>query len=782
MARRTLTASPEGIGTIRKTLKRLKKTQTYLAGMVGCSRQTIGSLLKGNPIDCDIFMDVCQKLGLNWETIAVSESIPSLDEIEIDVLVAEIREQVRPCIDRECGTMRVLDMTQPIGLGKIYTEVNILEKILGRRRLNLEQLLEGCSLEEGEFYRFGLSGVKERRVPGLEAVERYDKLMVLGQPGVGKTTFLKYLAIECSRGNFQSDRVALFVPLKRFAETDGTPSLLDYIAEEWVSWGANRERTEAKSTLELLLQKGRGLVLLDGLDEVREEDSDRIIREIQDCANRFDTCQFVATCRIAAREYTFSQFCEVEVAAFEDEQIQAFATRWFDTKELDFAEDFMAQLEANPTIKELATNPLLLTLLCLEFEDSGDFPADRAELYQRAVATLLRKWDNKRRIRRQQVYQQLSVPRKEDLLGQIAFRTFDRKEYFFKQRQVERHIADYICNLPDAPTDTEALHVDSEAVLKSMEAQHGLLVERARGIYSFSHLTFQEYFTARKIVTSPPVEAMEALQNLASQIFEKRWREVFLLAVQMLPSADELLQLMKREVDGLVAGDEKIQAFLQWVDRKTQAIDAPYKPAAIRAFYLSQSLSQSFSQSLDPLDRFRSFTQFLLESLSRSLDPLYQSLSRSLDQSLDQSLYQSLDQSLYQSLSRSLDLDQFLSRSLNLCRFLDQFLDQSLHLEEPLKTLKDQLPDPKSDIEIRKQWWEENGRTWTEQLRSLMIEHRHIGQDWQFDDEQLEQLQRYYDANQLLVDCLNSPCYVTRGVREDIEATLLLPADRVRLN
>jgi predicted NACHT family NTPase len=102
----------------------------------------------------------------------------------------------------------------------------------------------------------------------------------------------------------------------------------------------------------------------------------------------------------------------------------------------------MQQLQSNPPIEELATNPLLLTLLCLEFEDSGDFPADRAELYKRAIATLLIKWDAKRDIERAQVYKKLSVQRKQDLLSQIALTTFERKDYFFKQRDVEGYTAD----------------------------------------------------------------------------------------------------------------------------------------------------------------------------------------------------------------------------------------------------------------------------------------------------------------------------------------------------
>ena len=53
--------------------------------------------------------------------------------------------------------------------------------------------------------------------------------------------------------------------------------------------------------------------------------------------------------------------------------------------------------------------------------------------------------------------------------------------------------------------------MDSEVVLKALEAQHGLLVERARGIYSFSHLTFQEYFTAREVVNNSAAQALEKL-------------------------------------------------------------------------------------------------------------------------------------------------------------------------------------------------------------------------------------------------------------------------------
>ena len=206
------------------------------------------------------------------------------------------------------------------------------------------------------------------------------------------------------------------------------------------------------------------------------------------------------TCRIAAREYTFEKFTEVEVADFDDEQIADVSGKWFGCKQDEVkAKRFLEKLKENPPIRELASSPLLLTLLCLVFEDSGDFPANRAELYKDGVDVLLKKWDGKRNIERDQVYKKLSLKRKEDMLSQIAYCTFATGNYFFKQKEVEQQIREFIENLPGASSDEETLNLDSEAVPKSIEAQHGLFVERARSIYSFSHLTFHEYFAAREV-------------------------------------------------------------------------------------------------------------------------------------------------------------------------------------------------------------------------------------------------------------------------------------------
>ena len=330
-----------------------------------------------------------------------------------------------------------------------------------------------------------------------------------------------------------------------------------------------------------ILQQGQMLVLLDGLDEVREEDTKRVLRQILEFSDQFHLNQFVMTCRIAAKEYTFERFTEVEVADFDPEQIAIFAQNWFRLSDPVKAERFIQTLEENKPIQELASSPLLLTLLCLVFGESADFPANRSELYKEGLDVLLKKWDGKRNIQRDQLYKNLSLKRKEDLLSQIALITFEQKDYFFKQKTLEAYISDFICNLPNFDSDPEILRMDSEAVLKSIEAQHGLFVERAKSIYSFSHLTFQEYFAAREI------DASSIYSKLVKHINEKRWREVFLLTTGMTRNADVLLLLMKKEIDSLIALDKNLQLFLEWLGQKSSSIRTSHKLFAIRFFYFT---------------------------------------------------------------------------------------------------------------------------------------------------------------------------------------------------
>jgi predicted NACHT family NTPase len=445
MAAKSLTATPAGIQQINRALTDRGWSREDLAKECDCSRQPAMNFASGKSVSKKLFVSFCNKLKLDWEAVSGLKTLTDTEIVpdttpDLSDLVQTVRGQVYADIQDRCGTMRVLDMEQPIGLGDIYTSVNILEKISGRRRLGLEELLQDCDPEN--FDRFVLGQVRHQRIPGLQAVEDHRQLMILGKPGAGKTTFMKRLAILCNGGEFQPQRVPVFVTLKDYAEAAGSPNLQTYIQNQWKTCGV--KEADALATI---LEAGHALILLDGLDEVRETDHDRVLQDIKTFTQQYRDCQCVITCRIAAREYIFETFTEVEVADFDPDQIAEFATKWFAAKQdPKKAATFIQRLEDNEPIKELATNPLLLTLLCLVFERI-DLPERRAKIYEEGLTILLKKWDESRIIARNKVYEKLSVKNKEDLLSDLALMTFEEGEYYFERKFIKRHIMEFIRNL-----------------------------------------------------------------------------------------------------------------------------------------------------------------------------------------------------------------------------------------------------------------------------------------------------------------------------------------------
>jgi predicted NACHT family NTPase len=772
MARRSLKASILGIEKAKRAFQIREWTQEYLASEVGLeTRQPIWKFFTGKPIERQSFMEICFQLGLDWQEIAElphcgtpTEKKLDWDNCQdIDALVEMVRKQRSDKIQAQCATMRLLDISQPIELEDIYVDVNILNNITSQRWLDIFEL-QGFSKE---FDRFPWDQVSLELVPAMQAVVTYPKLMVLGNPGSGKTTFLQHIATQCNQGKFLSDRIPIFIRLKNFAEDareTGDFSLLNYITQELAYFGTCDQQ------IQTLLAHGRVLILLDGLDEIPEEDSAEIVKKIRKLSEEYYKNQFIITCRIGSQQYRFDSFTDIEIADFDSSQIEAFVQKWFvkvgrnsteqaQVKACQFMQKL--QLSENRQIRELAVTPLLLNLVCCVFQSRSNFPARQIELYKQGLDILLNRWDEVRSIKRNEIYYHLSLPHKLKLLSQIAAITFKQERYCFTKSNVRQYIMEYLRNLPIAQaSDPEVLQLNSEAVLKSLLAQ-GLLVEQARGIYSFSHLTFQEYLTARNIVTSPEPEILkEKLIELVSHVTEPRWRKVFLLTTGMLGNAPDLLQFMKQQIDALVGADEQLQQFLIWLNQKSLSVEAPYKAAAVRGFYLTLVLPRDLSIARDL-------------TLSLAIDPRLAG-NLATDLTVDLALNRALSLSL--ALVADPTLDRVLALSFALTYDIDVFCD--CEFEQSLQQLKKQLPAPNQGTENLKKWWNANGQTWVEKLRSLMLRYRNIGHQWQFTDKQKELLKQYYAANQLLVDCLKVPCEVTPTVREQILETLLLPITR----
>lgn len=766
MTKRSLEASPAGIQQAKRAFALKGWTQDNLAAEVNLkTRQPVWRFFTGQPVDRHVFMDICQELDLEWREIAANPPAEFLEPGEglagrmqsLDDLVAEVRSQHYDTIQHQCGILQLIDIRHPVNIKDLYVDINILEAVTNQQFLDPAALNK---LSSTDFDRISLGIIDEPQISGITAVQRCGKLRVLGRPGVGKTTFLQHLAVECNEANFAPEQVPIFIVLREFFETakcQSDFSLFNYIYQALVPSGLTNS-----SMLERLLVEGRVLVLMDGIDEVSNQDVNTVVREIRSFCGKYHRNRFVVSCRTAAQRLLLHGFTDVEVASFNTKQISTFAQKWFlALSKADLSQrqaqaaSFIEKLNLpdNRQFRQLAVTPLFLHLACWAFQSEGQFPKKRTGFYKKGLDLLLGKWDESKGVKRDQTDHGFSLPQKMRLLSQLAAATFEQGQYFFEQRVLEHYIEDYLKSLPGAILDPEELQLESEAVLRAIEAQHGLLVERARGVFSFSSLAFQEYLTARKFVASHNLNAVgQALRGLVSHITDSHWREVFLLTAAMLRNADSLVQLMKLEIESLVAKDPQLQEFLMLLRQNPQAIPSEPKLAKTRAFFFALAQDSPTAE------------QFALASV------LEQNIF--LDTALENLL-----QEFASDYSQDFAYAHACSEALNniLLIVLDTGFYKSLH------QLKAQLPPSHQSQEKLQTWRQTNYTNWVKQLKQSVVQYRNTHHPWQFSPEQEEVLSRYYDANQLLVDCLNSNCEITPTIRQEIEARLLLPQNSERI-
>jgi predicted NACHT family NTPase len=214
----------------------------------------------------------------------------------------------------------------------------------------------------------------------------------------------------------------------------------------------------------------------------------------------------------------------------------------------------------------------------------------------------------------------------------------------------------------------------------------------------------------------------------------------------MLRSADGLMQLTKVQIDNFVNQDSYLQEFLTWASQKSFAVPLQPKVATVRAFYLALSRTPHIT------------SQF--------------SLASSLDQGI---IFDTALDDLMNLCKGNEDVSHAYSCGIALDEILVSVLDAGLH--KSLEKLYNQFPQHSSSSQRERfrLWWEEHYKGWVNELKLAIATHRNINHEWEFSLEQQQTLQCYYDANQLLLDCLRSNSQVTASVRTEIEANLLLP-------
>lgn len=637
------------------------------------------------------------------------------------------------------GILKVLGMPEPVKLEDIYTSVKFLGQ-LGLGQFDPSKLEE--AYRQAEKRRFQLEQCKKQN--GLKVANDNKYLMVLGQPGAGKSTFLRRIGLEAlkgKRGDYQHGCVPVFLELKRF--TTGEVDLVKAIADEFTICGfPNSLRTTQK-----LLDQGKLLILLDGLDEVPTQQLNDAITKIQDFADQYKQNRFIASCRTAAYKSGFRQFVDVVMADFDNEQIQQFITNWFRSEEDRQAGTArscweLLQQPAHAATKELAQTPLLLTLLCLVFDDSQNFPEKRAELYKQALDVLLSKWAAEKRIQRDPIYKDLTLTLESMMLGEIAYKGFEADRLFFSQREVIEQIRTFLASNLNAPN-----HLDGDVILQAIQIQQGILVERAKDVFSFSHLTLQEYLTAQHIADNTWIELL-----VSHHLTDQRWREVFLLVAGVIrPGADTLLLQIEQQSKTYL-NTPKLQSLICWANQSTQNSEGSLNPAAKRAtaLILARVLDPSIALDFDII-----FVRLsgLVQILAFSLFPL------DLNHVLGFVRYLSRD------LSHALACGLMLVSDLEKIKIFFETINFSKMIIQ-LEAIKSHVPDKHQSYEVR--------RAFADQVLSIWRNSLNLKAEWlDLSEAEIHALNDYLYANDLMVRCKEAAVRVSPQVWTEIESRML---------
>lgn len=472
------------------------------------------------------------------------EAAPQADKTQDDTAYAEAYCR-KVCDDTLLTKIQVLDMDHPLRLDDIYVRVQVHRE---KRFQYQADLVEGSTQDPLSILNIRQRYLEGRKCAGLEpgqAVQQHPHCVIVGDPGAGKTTLLKYLALQCASGELAEIAACpLFVSLHDFArKSGGSRDLVAYVLAEWEKF-YHLESEQARGFLERQLRAGSMLVLLDALDETMigeesagaEQSYQAIHDVVSDLHRAYPRSPMVVTARKAAyhQHAHLVGFDLLEVVDFLPEQIEAFVTNWFqhdpDEERRDMAGGLLARLRDNPRISSLAANPLLLGLVAYTYEENNErLPEKRAELYQRCVETLLRKWDDKRKIRR--VHPAIDPYEQERLLPRLAWHFHDRGVRYFSRSELLAQIKEF-AEIQGKSTQEERLHV----ILEEITSDNGLLREQAPGSYGFLHLTLQEYFAARHLT-----RIARGLELLLERLGHPWWEEVTLLYAGQEDDASELL-------------------------------------------------------------------------------------------------------------------------------------------------------------------------------------------------------------------------------------------------
>ncbi len=457
------------------------------------------------------------------------------------------------------------------------------------------------------------------RIDPIKFLEPMAKRVVLGDPGSGKSTLLRFLALVGTSKPLQKrskakpdKRLPILITLRRYAdELKNRPnlSLIDYILES-IQGDFNLKSADL-SFFEFYLETGQAILLFDGLDELPSSNFKQIVRNrIRTLVTTYPGNTVLVSSRIVGYESTLrfddKEFGHYRLTKLQLSEIKRFVNDWYQARidnaqaRAANAQDLIRILsnEDNTAIRELAENPLLLTIVALVHRIDAVLPDERVVLYLKCTETLLETWHTWKHRDAEVKNRGREERRNRRRMEAIANWMHSRSLGTQKEQRAVVPYDDLLKFLTRYITEIEKPHdLDNDPVdiacefLEFVRRRTGLLIEVGDKQYSFVHQTFQEYLTSTYIITSNETEGIDGIwENIKRYCNDPRWLEVIRLLVAGLKSLASQEVLVEKILTEKISGPQVTKSQLI----AGLLLDG-VEPAELRAEEIIKQLIQSAS-------------------------------------------------------------------------------------------------------------------------------------------------------------------------------------------